>query len=207
MRGIGHAGWVTQTSPMRGIQLWKPSAFANAIRRIDAANADDPAYADRRRRGPAPRAHPRRDAHGLGPAPASRRRRGVAAGGARAPHPPLDHPPPRLPERPARLSAAGARRCSHARRRGRPRLAGSGLRRRRDRARPAAGAQAQPHARPEAQTLEDGLCLVFLETQFADLRAQHPAAKIADIVQKTWRKMSPAAATWRWIWTWRPKTG
>ena len=46
---------------------------------------------------------------------------------------------------------------------------------------------------PEAQTLEDGLCLVFLETQFADLRAQHPAEKIADIVQKTWRKMSPAA--------------
>ena len=46
---------------------------------------------------------------------------------------------------------------------------------------------------PEAQTLEDGLCLVFLETQFADLRAQHPAGKIADIVQKTWRKMSPAA--------------
>ena len=46
---------------------------------------------------------------------------------------------------------------------------------------------------PEAQTLEDGLCLVFLETQFADLRARHPAAKIADIVQKTWRKMSPAA--------------
>ena len=46
---------------------------------------------------------------------------------------------------------------------------------------------------PEAQTLEDGLCLVFLETQFADLRAQHPAAKIADIVQKTWRKMSPHA--------------
>ncbi len=46
---------------------------------------------------------------------------------------------------------------------------------------------------PEAQTLEDGLCLVFLETQFADLRAQHPASKIADIVRKTWRKMSPAA--------------
>ena len=46
---------------------------------------------------------------------------------------------------------------------------------------------------PEAQTLEDGLCLVFLETQFADLRARYPAAKIADIVQKTWRKMSPAA--------------
>ena len=46
---------------------------------------------------------------------------------------------------------------------------------------------------PEAQTLEDGLCLVFLETQFRDLRAQHPAGKIADIVQKTWRKMSPAA--------------
>ncbi len=46
---------------------------------------------------------------------------------------------------------------------------------------------------PEVQALEDGLCLVFLETQLADLRAQHPVDKIADIIQKTWRKMSPAA--------------
>ena len=30
---------------------------------------------------------------------------------------------------------------------------------------------------PEAQTLEDGLCLVFLETQFRDLRARHPAGE------------------------------
>ncbi len=46
---------------------------------------------------------------------------------------------------------------------------------------------------PEAQTLEDGLCLVFLETQLSNLRAQHAADKISDIIHKTWRKMSPPA--------------
>ena len=44
----------------------------------------------------------------------------------------------------------------------------------------------------ETQTLEDGLCLVFLETQFADLIAKTPADKMAVIVQKTWQKMSAA---------------
>ena len=44
----------------------------------------------------------------------------------------------------------------------------------------------------EAQTLEDGLCLVFLETQLSDLRARYPAGKISEIIQKTWRKMSPS---------------
>jgi hypothetical protein len=43
---------------------------------------------------------------------------------------------------------------------------------------------------PEVQALEDALCLVFLETQFSEF-AQKEAGKIAGIVGKTWRKMSP----------------
>lgn len=44
----------------------------------------------------------------------------------------------------------------------------------------------------EVQIMEDALCLFFLEEQFADLAAKE-AAKIVDIVRKTWAKMSPAA--------------
>ena len=43
---------------------------------------------------------------------------------------------------------------------------------------------------PEVQALEDALCLVFLETQFTDF-AQKEADKIINILQKTWKKMSP----------------
>ena len=46
---------------------------------------------------------------------------------------------------------------------------------------------------PETQTLEDALCLVFLETQFADLRHKTPEEKMRDIVRKTWGKMSEHA--------------
>jgi hypothetical protein len=46
---------------------------------------------------------------------------------------------------------------------------------------------------PEAQTIEDALCLVFLETQFEDLQSKTPEEKMIPIVQKTWKKMSPAA--------------
>ena len=45
----------------------------------------------------------------------------------------------------------------------------------------------------ETQTLEDALCLVFLETQFADLRKKEPEAKMIEILQKTWKKMSNRA--------------
>ncbi|MGB1547611.1 MAG: DUF4202 domain-containing protein [Alphaproteobacteria bacterium] len=45
----------------------------------------------------------------------------------------------------------------------------------------------------EAQALEDVICLVFLENYFADFSEKHDAAKIIEIVQKTWKKMSPAA--------------
>jgi len=44
---------------------------------------------------------------------------------------------------------------------------------------------------PEVQLLEDVICLVFLRYYFLDFAAQHPEDKIIDIVQKTWRKMTP----------------
>ncbi len=45
---------------------------------------------------------------------------------------------------------------------------------------------------PEAQTLEDVVCLVFLENWFAEFSQQHAPDKVVDIVAKTWKKMSPA---------------
>jgi hypothetical protein len=43
---------------------------------------------------------------------------------------------------------------------------------------------------PEAQTLEDVTCLVFLEHEFAPFAAKHPGEKVIDILRKTWPKMS-----------------
>ena len=45
---------------------------------------------------------------------------------------------------------------------------------------------------PDTQALEDALCLVFLETQFADLRKKTPEDKMRDVLRKTWAKMSAA---------------
>jgi len=45
----------------------------------------------------------------------------------------------------------------------------------------------------EGRVLEDALCLVFLEHQFADLAARTDEDKIINAVQKTWKKMTPAA--------------
>jgi hypothetical protein len=44
---------------------------------------------------------------------------------------------------------------------------------------------------PEAQTLEDVACLVFLEYHLADFASHKDEAKLIAILQKTWRKMSP----------------
>jgi len=46
---------------------------------------------------------------------------------------------------------------------------------------------------PEVQTLEDALCLVFLETQFDDLAARLDSDKLDGVVDKTLKKMSPDA--------------
>ena len=43
---------------------------------------------------------------------------------------------------------------------------------------------------PETQTLEDVACLVFLDHYFEHFLPQHDAAKVIEIVRKTWRKMS-----------------
>jgi hypothetical protein len=43
---------------------------------------------------------------------------------------------------------------------------------------------------PEAQTLEDAVCLAFLELEYADFAQKHPPEKIEDILKKTWAKMS-----------------
>jgi hypothetical protein len=45
----------------------------------------------------------------------------------------------------------------------------------------------------ESRILEDALCLVFLEFQFSDLARKTAPDKIINAVQKTWRKMTPAA--------------
>ena len=42
----------------------------------------------------------------------------------------------------------------------------------------------------ETQTLEDVICLVFLEHYFEPFAVKHPEEKTIDILQKTWRKMS-----------------
>ena len=43
---------------------------------------------------------------------------------------------------------------------------------------------------PDTQTMEDVICLVFLEYYFEEFAAKHESAKIIDILQKTWAKMS-----------------
>ncbi|WP_086477429.1 MULTISPECIES: DUF4202 domain-containing protein [Arenibacter] len=42
----------------------------------------------------------------------------------------------------------------------------------------------------DTQTLEDVICLVFLEHYFEDFAAKHPEEKQLDVLRKTWRKMS-----------------
>lgn len=43
---------------------------------------------------------------------------------------------------------------------------------------------------PEAQALEDVICLVFLENYFAEFAATQNGEKLLNIVRKTWGKMS-----------------
>jgi hypothetical protein len=46
---------------------------------------------------------------------------------------------------------------------------------------------------PEGRVLEDALCLVFLEHQLADLAAKTADDKVITALQKSWKKMTPAA--------------
>lgn len=43
---------------------------------------------------------------------------------------------------------------------------------------------------PDVQTMENALCLVFLEFQFDDLISKQSEEKMIDILRKTWAKMS-----------------
>ena len=49
-----------------------------------------------------------------------------------------------------------------------------------------------PHD-PEGRVLEDALCLVFLEHQFGDLARKTADDKVINALQKSWKKMTPAA--------------
>jgi len=46
---------------------------------------------------------------------------------------------------------------------------------------------------PDSRVLEDALCLVFLEFQFAELAAKTTDDKMINALQKAWKKMTPAA--------------
>jgi hypothetical protein len=46
---------------------------------------------------------------------------------------------------------------------------------------------------PETRALEDALCLVFLQFQFAGLAAKTDDDKTSNALQKSWAKMSEAA--------------
>lgn len=43
---------------------------------------------------------------------------------------------------------------------------------------------------PDVQTMEDALCLSFLEHEIAEFATKHPEDKLVDIIAKTWGKMS-----------------
>jgi hypothetical protein len=46
---------------------------------------------------------------------------------------------------------------------------------------------------PETQTLEDVICLVFLQFYLDPFLEKHPESKVVDILRKTWGKMSDAS--------------
>ena len=48
-------------------------------------------------------------------------------------------------------------------------------------------------ADPDSRTLEDALCLVFLEYQFAELAAKTEPEKVINALRKSWAKMSGKA--------------
>lgn len=48
-------------------------------------------------------------------------------------------------------------------------------------------------ADPQSRVLEDALCLVFLQFQLADLADKTDEAKVINALQKSWKKMTPAA--------------
>jgi hypothetical protein len=49
---------------------------------------------------------------------------------------------------------------------------------------------------PDSRVLEDALCLVFLESQFAELAARTGDDKMINALRKAWKKMTPQAHEW-----------
>lgn len=45
----------------------------------------------------------------------------------------------------------------------------------------------------DSQTIEDALCLSFLQYELNDFIAKYPAEKVIEVIQKTWRKLSDQA--------------
>ena len=45
---------------------------------------------------------------------------------------------------------------------------------------------------PEVQTMENGLCLVFLQFEYEDFISKHEDEKVVRILKKTWAKMTEA---------------
>ena len=45
----------------------------------------------------------------------------------------------------------------------------------------------------DSRTLEDALCLVFLEFQFSELASKTPDEKMINVLRKSWMKMTPIA--------------
>jgi len=46
------------------------------------------------------------------------------------------------------------------------------------------------HSNPDTQSMEDALCLVFLQFEFEEFHAKYPLDKVVEVVRKTWKKMS-----------------
>lgn len=44
---------------------------------------------------------------------------------------------------------------------------------------------------PEVRLFEDAICMVFFESEYADLAGKHDDEKMVDILRRTWAKMSP----------------
>jgi hypothetical protein len=47
------------------------------------------------------------------------------------------------------------------------------------------------HTNADTQTMEDALCLSFLQFELDEFATKHDDDKVVDIIQKTWAKMSP----------------
>jgi len=58
---------------------------------------------------------------------------------------------------------------------------------------------------PDSRVLEDALCLVFLQYQFADLANRTAEDKIINALQKTWKKMTATAKAHALQLTYGPK--